>query len=219
MGTDAISHTTSDVSLQGSGTRSAQMGKEDFLKLLVAQLSHQDPLKPTDGAQFVAELAQFSKLEHAIGAKAQLRAIAGTTASARDGQAFGLIGKTVTVSTRSVEVGSFGAANLRFSLGAASEQTQVTVTNEFGTVVRKFDAGALPGGMQDLAWDGHGSDSQPLPAGNYQVSITAKSAAGTPVTATLESTNVVTGVVYANGQTLLDVGGARAPLSSVTAVK
>jgi flagellar basal-body rod modification protein FlgD len=39
------------------------MGKYDFLKLLIAQMRHQDPLNPTDNAQMVAQMAQFSSLE------------------------------------------------------------------------------------------------------------------------------------------------------------
>ena len=39
------------------------LGKEDFLKLLVAQLSAQDPLDPMDSREFTAQLAQFSALE------------------------------------------------------------------------------------------------------------------------------------------------------------
>jgi len=40
-----------------------ELGKNDFLNLLVAQLKNQDPLKPMDSSSFVAELAQFSQLE------------------------------------------------------------------------------------------------------------------------------------------------------------
>jgi flagellar basal-body rod modification protein FlgD len=39
------------------------IGQDAFLKLLVEQLKHQDPLAPQDGAQFVAQLAQFNSLE------------------------------------------------------------------------------------------------------------------------------------------------------------
>ncbi|MFN3533793.1 MAG: flagellar hook assembly protein FlgD, partial [Desulfatiglandales bacterium] len=43
--------------------RNTQLGKEDFLKLLVAQLQHQDPLNPMNSTEFTAQLAQFSALE------------------------------------------------------------------------------------------------------------------------------------------------------------
>ena len=43
-----------------------EMGQEDFLQLLVTQLKNQDPLKPTDNTEFVAQLAQFSQLEQSV---------------------------------------------------------------------------------------------------------------------------------------------------------
>jgi flagellar basal-body rod modification protein FlgD len=40
-----------------------QLGKQDFLKLLMAQLQNQDPMKPMDDTQMIAQMAQFSALE------------------------------------------------------------------------------------------------------------------------------------------------------------
>jgi flagellar basal-body rod modification protein FlgD len=40
-----------------------EMGKDAFLKLLVAQLKYQDPSKPADGSQFLAQTAQFTQVE------------------------------------------------------------------------------------------------------------------------------------------------------------
>lgn len=43
--------------------QSGEIGKDDFLKLLVAQLQHQDPLKPTDNDAFIMESAAFSQVQ------------------------------------------------------------------------------------------------------------------------------------------------------------
>jgi flagellar basal-body rod modification protein FlgD len=43
-----------------------KMGKDEFLKLLVAQMRHQDPLNPMDGQQMAAQLAQFSSVEQLV---------------------------------------------------------------------------------------------------------------------------------------------------------
>jgi flagellar basal-body rod modification protein FlgD len=51
--------------------------KETFLQLLVAQIRHQDPLAPSDGIQFLSQLAQFSGLEQTIEMRRELEAIHG----------------------------------------------------------------------------------------------------------------------------------------------
>jgi len=73
-----------------SQTNSSSAGvtpnKELFLQLLVAQIKNQDPLNPTDGTQFVSQLAQFSELEQVMAIRTDLdkqaaASTAGTTAT------------------------------------------------------------------------------------------------------------------------------------------
>ena len=68
-----------------SGTNSA-MGKDQFLKLFVAQLQHQDPMSPMQDSDFMGQMAQFSTLE-------QISNLANSDAMSN---AIGLIGRTVT---------------------------------------------------------------------------------------------------------------------------
>ena len=50
-------------STQAAGVPTKELDRDAFLNLLVTQLQNQDPLNPTDSAEFTAQLAQFSSLE------------------------------------------------------------------------------------------------------------------------------------------------------------
>jgi flagellar basal-body rod modification protein FlgD len=63
MRLDAINGANTGAGLTGSTTQSSSIGKDTFLKLLVAQMTHQDPLNPQDQQAFLAQLAQFSTVE------------------------------------------------------------------------------------------------------------------------------------------------------------
>ena len=72
---------------------SPALGKDDFLKLLVGQLQHQDPLNPSTDQDFIGQMAQFSMLEQVTNLAKSNDKMAKTL----DGQrATGLLGKTVT---------------------------------------------------------------------------------------------------------------------------
>jgi len=92
--TTSTTSTTGTTSKTGStiGT-AAGLGKDDFMQLLIAQLKNQDPMKPTDDTQFVAQLAQFSTLEATNKMSDALEELAGMQAL---GEAAALIGKQVS---------------------------------------------------------------------------------------------------------------------------
>ena len=76
-----------------------ELGKDDFLKLLVTQVRYQDPLKPTEDKEFIAQLAQFSSLEQMQNLNTSFSSLANMqnslfTASVM-GQAVSLIGRQV----------------------------------------------------------------------------------------------------------------------------
>ena len=72
----------------------ASIGQEDFLRILLTQLRFQDPLKPVDNQQFVAQLAQFSALEINRQQSEKIDTLLQINAS---GQAIGLLGQQVEV--------------------------------------------------------------------------------------------------------------------------
>ena len=72
----------------------SEMGKDQFLKLLVTQLKYQDPLNPMKNEDFIAQLAQFSTLE----------SMKNMEKSFQGAEAYGLIGKSVIVTDKTTAV-------------------------------------------------------------------------------------------------------------------
>ncbi len=72
---------------------SGELGKNDFLKLMVAQLQAQNPLEPTEGTAYIGQLAQFSELEQTTNLAQSSEQ---TASSQRVAQAVALIGHTVS---------------------------------------------------------------------------------------------------------------------------
>lgn len=106
-------------------TTEEMLGKDDFLRLLVAQMQHQDPLNPMDNQQFVAQLAQFSSLEQIENLANGFETFA---SSAGLGYATSLIGMEVAwVDTATAEVVS-GTVD---AVHVADGSTQLRIGEEF----------------------------------------------------------------------------------------
>lgn len=101
----------------------ATLSLQDFLQVLTTQLTYQDPLKPIDNQQFMAQIAQFTTLEQTQQLTATSQAIA--TAQAAQ-QSIGLIGRKVSVTTSAgPQSGTITAVDLS---GAAPAFTLTTST-------------------------------------------------------------------------------------------
>jgi flagellar basal-body rod modification protein FlgD len=90
------SQSNSTLNLQTSG-----IGQEDFFRILVTQLSYQDPLKPIDNQEFIAQLAQFTSLDQTRQVNERIDALLSIQSVT---QSIGLIGRTVEVVTPSGSV-------------------------------------------------------------------------------------------------------------------
>jgi flagellar basal-body rod modification protein FlgD len=78
------------------------LGKDEFLKILVAQIRHQDPMKPLEDKEFIAQMAQFTSVEQLVNMSSELKQLKnslGFTAT--------LIGKSIEWETASTD-GSTG---------------------------------------------------------------------------------------------------------------
>ena len=115
-----------------SGTGSAlsgnsSIGLQDFLKILTTQLSFQDPLKPMDNQQFMAQMAQFTALQQSQQLNTKMDALLSTQASL---QSVGLIGRTVDINTGT---GTLSGTVVALSLSGSQPSISVRDSNRMVT--------------------------------------------------------------------------------------
>ena len=200
-------------------TGNSAMSKDDFLKLMVAQLQQQDPLNPSDPTQFTAQLAQFSSLEQLINVNGNLSGISSQDALSSRVSAAGLIGKTVQVSGSNLDVASGKAGKITYDLAAASTKTSINVYDTNGKLVDVVDLGEQSTGTHDFQWDAKSTNGSTASDGTYRFEIIGQDASGKGVSATTNLSGKVTGVSFgSDGQTQLSVGGSSYKLSDILSV-
>jgi flagellar basal-body rod modification protein FlgD len=114
---------------QASAAVQSSLGQEEFLKILLAQLQYQDPLKPLDNQQFLAQLAQFSALAQTSQLNDRVDTLLTIQAAT---QSIGLIGKTVEVSSTTGEPASVGNVT---SLAFVDGQPSLNVVKQNGDIL------------------------------------------------------------------------------------
>lgn len=192
--------------------------KDEFLRLLVAQMQHQDPLEPQDGSEFVAQLAQFANIELGVETNTRLAALESAGVGSSRAAMMGLVGKQITADASQIELtGSATMPQLSVDLPGKADSVEVVVYDEGGNEVARIDAGAHPAGEFELDWDGTDSDGNPLGEGSYTLEVMASNGEEGAIEASLSLSGTTTSIEFAeDGSTALGLGGA---LISPAAIK
>lgn len=151
-----------------------ELGKDEFLKLLVTQMENQNPLEPQENGEFIAQLAQFSSLEGIDNLNDTMGGFVSTYQSNLALEATALVGRQVQVQTDT----SWMTAGEPFSgvlkLPVSSQSVSAAIYDQSGQLVRTIDLGAQQGGDVELSWDGLDQDGNSLPSGMYTVTASAQ---------------------------------------------
>ena len=210
---------TSNQTTQTTTTSNDDMGKAEFLSLLVTQLQNQDPLSPMDSQDFSAQLAQFSSLEQLTDINATLKSSAEMdmmlTTSINNTMAAGFVGKEVSSYGDNLSLISEGSTPVDFILQDFSDEVTVNIYDAAGNLVRTIENHGMDGGQQSLVWDGKDDAGNNLPGGNYRFDVDAKDSNGDSVGSVTVSKGIVSSVRYANGTAVLIVNGKEVSLADV----
>lgn len=164
---------------------SEELGQKAFLKLMITQLEHQDPLNPQENSAFIAQLAQFSSVESLDRLNNNFDSFTNSFMANQALQASSLVGRSVTVPSETTRLDGVGVVTASADIPASTQEVNVRIYNEAGELVETIAAGPQPKGEFVLRWDGQyaevngnildWSSSHPegLPPGNYRFNISA----------------------------------------------
>ncbi len=110
----AVENSFTNTSKRNTGN----LGKDDFLNLLVTQLRYQDPLKPMENTEFIAQMAQFSSLEQMQNMNTSFSSV----------KAFGLIGKPIVAEIKDEKTGEINW------VGGIVERVKINGSNAYVVV-------------------------------------------------------------------------------------
>ena len=194
------------------------MGKDDFLKLLIAQLAAQDPLDPMGAQDFSAQLAQFSGLEQMTNVNTTLEIIQKLETTAQHPSALNLIGKTVESDGNTFKHTANTSETLSYSLASDAESVRIDIFDITGTQVDMIKFGNQTQGKNKVSWDGLDKHVKLLPEGTYSYTVKADNRAGTPIEVDTFSSGLVSEVVFGEDQAYAIVNGKELPISTIKRV-
>ncbi len=151
-----------------------QLQQQDFIKLMVTELNHQDPFKPMDNAEMAAQFANFATVNGIQGLNDTLGGMQDAFTSSQALQAATLVGKRVVVPGDTGVLPAGGALEGKATLEQSSGQVQVRISDPSGALVRVLDLGAQSAGDVSFQWDGLTDDGQTAPPGPYRVQVVAQ---------------------------------------------
>jgi flagellar basal-body rod modification protein FlgD len=203
----------------GALTGGTVMGKEDFLKMLLAQLQNQDPLSPMDGTQFASQLTQYSSLEQLINLNSSMDTSINAnyylSQSINNTLAATLIGKEVKLNGSSFQNDGQANTTLGYNLSTAASSVTIKIYNESGALVKTIENAPKNSGDNKLIWDFTDNDGNSIPQGKYSFQVEPKDADSNLLSYSAYVLGKIDGVKFTENGTMLVVNGGQYNLSDI----
>jgi len=145
--------------------------EQNFMRLLLAQLSNQDPLNPSDPAEMTAQLSQLNSVSSLQTLNANMKSMLDQVSAQAFIGASSLIGREVLIPGDTVTVGTGAPSMFGLRLPRDASQLVMSVVASDGSVVDEMALGSLRQGAHSFAWDGLGADGRALPVGDYRIVV------------------------------------------------
>ena len=147
---------------------------DDFMQLMVTELTHQDPFKPMDNSEMATQVSQFATVSGIDQLNSTFSSLADSMLSDRALQAANLVGHEVLVTSQLAPLATGGSVGGMIDLPRSATNLTLRISNAAtGTLVRELKLGSHEAGQVAFNWDGYDDAGDYMPAGLYQISALA----------------------------------------------
>lgn len=158
---------------QKQKTASKDVGQQQFLELMVAQLKNQDPESPMQSGEFLSQIAQFGTVSGIKDLQTSFGSLASALQSSQALQASTMVGRKVLIESDAVQVKGTEDLGLAVNLTSAATDVRLTIKDESGQTVRQLTFGARDSGLLNLKVDATDAQGNPLANGRYKLTAEA----------------------------------------------
>tara|TARA_R110001592_G_scaffold83774_1_gene248086 strand:- start:4831 stop:5508 length:678 start_codon:yes stop_codon:yes gene_type:complete len=207
--TQSVSDALADyrVEPKNKASGSNELGKNEFMKLMIAQLENQNPLEPQDNGAFISQLAEFSSLEEMQKISSSVNNFSTQFQSSQALQASAMVGRTVLVPATSSPLSNAGTISGIVDLERSTSALTISIYNGSGELVNQFDLGQQPSGTVPFVWDGTNNEGEQMPFDDYTIKAQASRGESTEQATTLLSANVNSVSIAQGGGISLNLSG------------
>lgn len=171
---EALKNLSGTSSVAAATSKNKSLGQNDFLKLMTTQMTHQDPTKPMDNAQFLSQMAQFGTVSGIQDLQQSFKDFSASISSDQALQAASLVGRTVSIPANEALLSSGKAIQGTVNLpGSASGVTLKILDPATGEVIATKSLGGQSTGPVSFEWDGVKANGNPANPGVYKVQVEA----------------------------------------------
>lgn len=199
------------------------IGRDGFMRLLLAQLRNQDPQNPLQSHEFAAQLAQFTSVEQLFkineNLDRNLELDLKLSQSIGNSLATTVVGKNLRAIGNQISLRNGSTSEVYITLPTAVSNVVISIYDSNGTLVRKEDLDIRTSGDHTYVWDGKNNDDGDVADGIYTFSVNATNNSGASIPISFFMGGHITGVKFnTDNATMFLVGDLNINVSDVVMI-
>ncbi len=193
------------------------LGKDDFLKLLLVELQHQDPTEPMDSAKILTQTSQLATLESAENTNGALEALAAQLGATQDFSVIASIGKIADLGSNAIALEEGAVSRFELYFPSDVREGNINVLDGSGNIIQTIDVGTNTTGTYEFEWNGSQADGTQAEEGIYYIEANYTDADDNARTSRVGAYPIES-VRFDEGETMVKLGSQYVPFQNIKEV-